>query len=108
MINFEHVSVLLNECINGLDLKPNGIYVDGTLGGAGHALSICKKLSSQGTFIGIDQDDNALAISKERLSNVTPTVEIIKSNFEHLDEVVNKKIDGMLIDQSACSPPLAR
>ncbi len=106
MINFEHVSVLLNECINGLDIKPNGIYVDGTLGGAGHALSICKKLSSQGTFIGIDQDDNALAISKERLSNVTPTVEIIKSNFEHLDEVVNKKIDGMLIDLGVSSHQL--
>ena len=66
-MNFVHKSVLLDECIEGLNIKPNGIYVDGTLGGAGHSSEIIKKLSDQGKLIGIDRDDEALKAAKERL-----------------------------------------
>ncbi|OON97278.1 MAG: 16S rRNA (cytosine(1402)-N(4))-methyltransferase [Epulopiscium sp. Nele67-Bin005] len=109
-MNFEHISVLLEECITGLDIKPDGIYVDGTLGGAGHASHICQKLNKDGHFIGIDQDNNALAVSKERLSEVEPKVDIVKSNFSDLDEVLGQvgvpKIDGMLIDLGVSSHQL--
>ena len=72
-VSFEHTPVMLNECIEGLNIKPNGIYVDGTLGGAGHSSHIVEKLTT-GRLIAIDKDDTALAVSKERLSkynNVT-------------------------------------
>ena len=86
-MKFEHVSVLLNECIEGLAIKPNGIYVDGTLGGAGHASVVCSHLTEAGHFIGIDQDKNALAVSAERLKEVKPQVSIVNSNFEKVGEV---------------------
>lgn len=109
-MKFEHVSVLLNECIEGLDIKPNGIYVDGTLGGAGHASVVCSKLNQEGHFIGIDQDNNALAVSKERLSNVQPKVTLVKSNFVDvknvLDELGIEGVDGMLIDLGVSSHQL--
>ena len=66
-MDFVHKSVLLDECIDGLNIKPNGIYVDGTLGGAGHSSEIIRKLSNQGKLIGIDRDDDALKAAKERL-----------------------------------------
>ena len=66
-MKFSHVSVLLNETIRELDIKPNGIYVDGTLGGAGHATEVCKRLGDDGRFIGIDQDEMAIATSTHRL-----------------------------------------
>ncbi len=94
-MKFEHVSVLLNECIEGLAIKPNGTYVDGTLGGAGH---------------GIDQDNNALAVSKERLKDVKAKVSIVKSNFEQTASVLESlgvdQIDGMLIDLGVSSHQL--
>ncbi len=109
-MKFEHVSVLLNECIEGLAIKPSGIYVDGTLGGAGHASVVCSHLSEQGHFIGIDQDNNALAVSKERLKNVKAKVSIVKSNFEQTGSVLEslgiEKIDGMLIDLGVSSHQL--
>lgn len=109
-MKFEHVSVLLNECIEGLAIKPNGTYVDGTLGGAGHASVVCSHLSEEGHFIGIDQDNNALAVSKERLKDVKAKVSIVKSNFEHtasvLDSLGVEKIDGMLIDLGVSSHQL--
>ncbi|WP_054740593.1 16S rRNA (cytosine(1402)-N(4))-methyltransferase RsmH [Cellulosilyticum ruminicola] len=109
-MKFEHVSVLLNECIEGLAIKPNGIYVDGTLGGAGHASVVCSHLSEAGHFIGIDQDNNALAVSKERLKDVKAKVSIVKSNFEQTANVLEslgvEKIDGMLIDLGVSSHQL--
>ena len=67
-MEFKHKSVLLNETIEGLKINPDGIYVDGTLGGAGHATEVCKKLSAKGRFIGIDQDQDAIIAASERLS----------------------------------------
>lgn len=109
-MKFEHVSVLLNECIEGLDIKPNGTYVDGTLGGAGHASVVCSLLNEEGHFIGIDQDNNALAVSKERLSGMKPQISLVKSNFvevKHvLEELGIEKVDGMLIDLGVSSHQL--
>lgn len=109
-MDFKHVSVLLNECIEGLAIKPNGVYVDGTLGGAGHAKHVCEKLSKEGHFIGIDQDHNALRVSKERLSDVAPEVSIVYSNFSSVKEVLAdlgvEGMDGMLIDLGVSSHQL--
>lgn len=109
-MKFEHTSVLLEECIQFLNIKPEGIYVDGTLGGAGHARHVCKALSQKGHFIGIDQDDNALAVSKERLQEVLPKVSIVKSNFEYIEEVLLQlgieKVDGVLLDLGVSSHQL--
>lgn len=109
-MKFEHVSVLLNECIEGLDIKENGTYVDGTLGGAGHASVVCSKLSSEGHFIGIDQDNNALAVSAERLKGFNPKVTLVKSNFVDvknvLEELEIEGVDGMLIDLGVSSHQL--
>ncbi|ONI42237.1 16S rRNA (cytosine(1402)-N(4))-methyltransferase [Candidatus Epulonipiscium fishelsonii] len=109
-MEFKHVSVLLDECIEGLNIKANGTYVDGTLGGAGHAREICKHLSKEGTFIGIDQDNNALKVSNERLLGVNPKIELIKSNFEEISNIIQSLdidgIDGMLIDLGVSSHQL--
>lgn len=109
-MKFEHVSVLLDECIKGLNIKSNGTYVDGTIGGAGHACAICKKLDETGHFIGLDQDNNALEISKERLHDVRPKVTLIKSNFVDIKQVLERLnvggIDGMLIDLGVSSHQL--
>lgn len=109
-MKFEHVSVLLNECIKGLNIKENGTYVDGTLGGAGHASVVCSKLGKNGHFIGIDQDNNALAVSKERLSQVDPKVTLVKSNFVDVKNVLDtleiEGVDGMLIDLGVSSHQL--
>jgi 16S rRNA (cytosine1402-N4)-methyltransferase len=106
-MNFEHVSVLLSECIEGLAVKPDGTYVDGTLGGAGHAKEVCKRLSAKGKFIGIDQDTDALETSRQRLQNLSPEVILVHSNFENtkkiLDDLNIKGIDGMLIDLGVSS-----
>ena len=109
-MKFEHVSVLLNECIEGLNIKANGIYVDGTLGGAGHASVVCSLLDNEGHFIGIDQDNNALAVSKERLNGVKPKVTLVKSNFVDVKNVLEELditgVDGMLIDLGVSSHQL--
>lgn len=109
-MKFEHVSVLLNECIEGLAIKSDGTYVDGTLGGAGHASVVCSHLSEKGHFIGIDQDKNALAVSTERLKDVKPKVSIVNSNFENVASVLEnlgiEQIDGMLIDLGVSSHQL--
>ena len=79
-MEFKHKSVLLEETIEGLDIKPDGIYVDGTLGGAGHAGEVCRKLSAKGRFIGIDQDQDAIIAASERLA-AFDQVTIIRSNY---------------------------
>nr|WP_272507313.1 16S rRNA (cytosine(1402)-N(4))-methyltransferase RsmH [Clostridium aestuarii] len=106
MIEFKHVSVLLNEVIESLDIKEDGIYVDCTLGGAGHSKEILKKLSNKGRLIGIDQDTNALKAAKERLkeySNVT----YVHDNFYNIDNILKElninKVDGILMDLGVSS-----
>ena len=81
---FEHIPVLLKECIDGLNIKKNGIYVDGTLGGAGHSLEILKKLDNKGLLIGIDRDEEALEVAKERLKQYKNTI-FVKDNHDNIE-----------------------
>ena len=85
--NFNHKSVLLEECINGLKIKPDGIYVDGTLGGAGHSLEIVKKLSSKGLLIGIDRDEDALEVAKQKLKEYN-NVKFVHGNHDDIKEIL--------------------
>lgn len=107
---FQHVTVLKQEAVQGLHIKPHGIYVDCTLGGAGHSLEIASRLSRDGLLIGLDQDDKALATAKERLSGLEARVEIVKSNFRHfrqvLDDLGISHVDGVLFDLGVSSPQL--
>lgn len=108
-MDFKHVSVLLDECIEGLNIKKNGIYVDGTMGGAGHSSEIVKRLSNNGCLIGIDQDTNALKASSERLS-AYDNVKYVHSNFCNIKEVLGnisiEKVDGILLDLGVSSHQL--
>ena len=105
-IEFNHVSVLLNECIENLNIKPDGIYVDGTMGGAGHSLEIVKKLSEKGMLIGIDRDEEALAVAKERLKDFN-NVKYVHDNHDNIDEIIKnlniKGVDGILLDLGVSS-----
>lgn len=109
-MGFNHISVLLSEVIENLNIKPDGIYVDGTLGGAGHAAQICKRLGGKGMLIGLDQDEEAVAVSKERLSVYGDRVKIVKSNYVHMKQVLNsqgiRKVDGILLDLGVSSHQL--
>lgn len=103
-MEFKHKSVLLEETIESLAIKPDGIYVDGTLGGAGHGYEVCKRLSEKGRFIGIDQDTDAIAAASERLSVYKDKVQIdiVKSNYHEIADVLAglgvDKVDGILLD----------
>lgn len=105
-MKFKHISVLLNECLEGLDIKKNGIYVDCTLGGAGHSSHILEKLSSEGTLIGIDQDNDALRAAKEKLKNYS-NVKYVHNNFYNIDSILTSlnipKVDGILMDLGVSS-----
>lgn len=109
-MEFNHVSVLLNECIENLNIKEDGVYVDCTMGGAGHSKEIVKRLSDKGLFIGFDQDKNAIATAKERLSEYSDRVKFVHSNFENIKEELEKlgvdKIDGVLADLGVSSHQL--
>lgn len=109
-MEFHHVSVLLNECIENLKIKPDGVYVDCTMGGAGHSKEIVKKLSDKGLFIGFDQDKNAINTARERLSEYENRVKFVHSNFENIKEELEKigiyKIDGVLADLGVSSHQL--
>ena len=98
---FNHISVLLNECIEGLNIKSDGIYVDATLGGAGHSSEILKRLST-GKLYCFDKDDEAIKAADERLSKISSNYQIIRSDFSNLKEKLNEvgvtKIDGILFD----------
>ena len=104
---FSHKSVLLNETIEGLAIKPDGVYVDGTLGGAGHSKVIASKLSDKGRLIGIDQDAAAIATAGERLAPYGDKVQIVRSNYENMCQVVKEcgcsKVDGILLDLGVSS-----
>ena len=102
-----HVSVLADECIDGLNINPDGVYVDGTLGGAGHSSLICEKLSADGRLIGIDRDKYAIGRATERLEQYKDKVTLVNSNYSNvknvLDELGIEEIDGMLLDLGVSS-----
>lgn len=104
---FEHKSVLLNEIIKNLSIKEDGTYVDATLGGAGHALEVCRRLSEKGHFIGIDQDEDAIESSKLRLKDYMDRVDIVKSNYVNIKNILESlnvdKVDGIYIDLGVSS-----
>lgn len=106
-MEFKHYSVLLDECIDGLNIKPDGIYVDGTLGGAGHSFHICERLGDKGRLIGVDQDTDAIAAASKRLEPFKEKVTIIHSNYENavakLSEISVEKVDGILLDLGVSS-----
>ena len=109
MSSFHHVSVLLDECIEGLNIKPDGIYVDGTLGGAGHSFEIASRLTT-GRLIGIDRDMVALKAAGERLAPFADRVTLVHSNFCEIDHVLEELhipgVDGVLLDLGVSSPQL--
>lgn len=106
-MEFVHKSVLLEETIGNLEIKPDGIYVDGTLGGGGHALEVCKRLSATGRFIGIDQDDAAIQAAGERLAAYADRVTIVRSNYCNMVQILKEKgitgVDGIVLDLGVSS-----
>ena len=106
-MEFSHKSVLLNETIDALKIKPDGIYVDGTLGGGGHSYEICKRLSDKGRLIGIDQDAAAIEASSERLGEFKDRVTIIRSNYCEMKKQLNSigvtSVDGIILDLGVSS-----
>jgi len=106
-MEFVHKPVLLEEVIDGLAIKPDGIYADGTLGGAGHGSRICEKLSAQGRYIGLDQDADAVRTSSERLSRFGDKAVVIRSNYADMPQVLKdsgiEKADGILLDLGVSS-----
>lgn len=106
-MEFNHTSVLLNETIEELHIKPDGIYVDGTLGGGGHAYEVCKRLGEQGRFIGIDQDADAICAASKRLAEFKDKVTIVRSNYSDMKQVLSNlgitKVDGIVLDLGVSS-----
>ena len=109
-MDFHHVSVLLNETLEGLAIKPNGTYVDCTLGGGGHSHAIGERLSSEGMIIGLDQDVAALEAASQRLSDLACRVKVIKTNFSNLKQALHEagidKVDGFVFDLGVSSHQL--
>ncbi len=107
---FEHTTVLLHETVDGLNIKPDGIYVDCTMGGAGHSALILSKLSKEGRLFAFDQDDVAIENAKGKLAAYEGQLTIVKSNFRYLQEELHKlgieKVDGVLYDLGVSSPQL--
>ena len=105
-MEFKHIPVLLNECIEGLNINQNGIYVDGTLGGAGHSKKIIERLSKKGLLIGIDRDEEALRAAKENLKEYE-NVKYIHGNHDEIKNILNElqidKVDGILLDLGVSS-----
>ena len=108
-MEFHHKSVLLDECIQGLNIKPDGIYLDGTLGGAGHSSQIVRRLTT-GRLIGVDRDQVALEAAAQRLAPWKERVTLVHSNFKDIDGILDRlgieKVDGMLFDLGVSSPQL--
>ena len=106
MKEFEHIPVLLNECIEGLNIRKNGIYVDGTLGGAGHSKKIAIALENTGTLIGIDRDEEAIKKAKDTLKQFTNVI-YVQDNHDNIKEIIEKlnidKVDGILLDLGVSS-----
>ena len=106
-MEFNHYSVMLNECLEGLEIKPDGIYVDGTLGGAGHSSQIAQRLGANGRLIGIDQDSEAIEAAGRRLEPYKSKVTIVHDNYRNTAQILKdlgiSKIDGMLLDLGVSS-----
>ena len=106
-MEFNHIPVLLDECIDGLNIKPDGVYIDGTVGGAGHSKEIAKRLTT-GRLIGIDRDPEAVSVARERLKGFN--AEVIEANFSELDGIMKEKeipkADGILLDLGVSSHQL--
>ena len=106
-MEFNHYSVLLEECIENLNIKPDGVYVDGTLGGAGHSYQICQRLSEKGRLVGIDQDKDAICAASKRLEEFRDRVTIVRSNYSDIKQVLHElgieKVDGILLDLGVSS-----
>lgn len=106
-MEFKHTSVLLAETMEYLNIRPEGIYVDGTLGGGGHASCVCERLSDTGRFIGIDQDEDAIRAAGKRLAPFGDKVTILRSNYEHMRQALKNqgidKVDGILLDLGVSS-----
>ena len=105
-MEFNHKPVLLDECINGLNIKKDGIYIDGTLGGAGHSRKILENLSEKGTLIGIDRDEEALSVAKERLKEYKNVI-YVHGNHDNIKNIIQElgieKVDGILLDLGVSS-----
>ncbi|MBR4003381.1 MAG: 16S rRNA (cytosine(1402)-N(4))-methyltransferase RsmH [Clostridia bacterium] len=106
-MEFKHVPIMLDECINNLNINPDGVYVDATLGGAGHSSEIAKRLSSKGTLIGIDKDATAIKVSGERLAKYNCNVILVNDDYKNLLNILKdnniEKIDGLLADLGVSS-----
>lgn len=106
-MTFRHTSVLLEETIDSLNIKPDGIYVDGTLGGGGHASQVCRHLNRQGRLIGIDQDGDAVLVAGQRLKEFEDKVLIVRSNYQEIKQVLEEleiqKVDGIYLDLGVSS-----
>ena len=105
-MEFNHKSVMLEECIEGLSIKPNGIYVDGTMGGAGHSKEIAKRISKDGLLIGIDRDEEAICVAKERLKEFN-NIKFVHDNHDNIKNILEKLditgVDGILLDLGVSS-----
>lgn len=106
-MEFQHKSILLNECMEGLSIKEGGIYVDGTLGGGGHSFHILERLGERGRLIGIDQDEDAIKAATKRLEAFANKVTIVRDNYEHFQTILSTlsipKVDGILLDLGVSS-----
>ena len=106
-MTFEHKPVLLNEVIEGLNIKSSGIYADGTLGGAGHSFEIVRRLADDGRLVGIDRDENAVRAAAERLKDYADRVTIVRGNYLDTVQILHDlgidSIDGMLLDLGVSS-----
>lgn len=106
-MEFKHVPIMLDQVLENLDIKADGVYVDGTLGGAGHSNEIIKKLSSGGRLVGIDQDDDAIRTAGARLQKYKDRVDIVKANYVNMNPVLDElgigKVDGILLDLGVSS-----
>lgn len=106
-MEFQHKSIMLKECLEGLAIRPDGIYVDGTLGGGGHSFHILERLNDKGRLIGIDQDEDAIEAASRRLAPFQEKVTIIRDNYEHFQTILSslsiRKVDGILLDLGVSS-----
>ncbi len=109
-VEFKHKSVLLEETIDMLNIKPDGIYIDGTLGGGGHSLEVCKRLNPKGRLIGIDQDEAAIKAGSERLKEFKDIVTVVRSNYSNMKQIAGElnidKVDGIILDLGVSSHQL--
>lgn len=109
-MEFNHVSVLLEETVSNLMIKEDGVYVDGTMGGAGHSYQICKQLGENGRFVGIDQDEAAIRTGQERLQEFGDKVSIVRSNYCNMKQVLQEldieKVNGIVLDLGVSSHQL--